>query len=241
MSDLVLLLDEVELLLDNGVVLVAVLANLEQHFDHVLGAAVDIVLVQDVLELVEDNMGDARGHLLEEEADFAHEADSDLDTVIGWLLQQQDEDLAGEGLVDDLLVDEMGDEHGGRQANRLVVALESLAEAHDETLDEQFADLGQFGVDNSGHAGVDGRERQAGVLGLEETLAEQAAAADQVLVEQFRHDMLDVGGVDLVNQTVDRLLEGVPSDALILLRLGISDGRLQGAQLVRRQIHALTA
>ncbi len=65
MGDLVLLLDQVQLLLDGGVVLELVLADLEQHLDHVLHAAVDVGLVQDVAELVEHDARNVGVHVLE--------------------------------------------------------------------------------------------------------------------------------------------------------------------------------
>ena len=64
--DLILLLNQIQLLLDHGVVLVFVLAHLEQYLDHVLRAAIDVGFVQDIPELVEHGVGDSRRHLFQE-------------------------------------------------------------------------------------------------------------------------------------------------------------------------------
>ncbi|KAL1844922.1 hypothetical protein VTK73DRAFT_1506 [Phialemonium thermophilum] len=240
-GDLVLLLDQVQLLAHGRVVLEAVAAHLEQHLDHVLHAAVDVGLVQDGAELVEDEAGHLRVHVLEVLAHLAGQADGDLDAVVGGALQQQHQHLGGQGLVHDLLVDQVGDEGGGGQAHGLVVAAEGLAEAQHQALDQQLADLGQLGVDDGGGGGVDGGEGQAGGLGLGQALAEQAAAAHQVLGEQLRHDGLDVGDVDLVDEAVDALLEGLPSHALVLAAGLVGDLGLQGAQAGGRDVGAAAA
>jgi hypothetical protein len=79
------------------------------------------------------------------------------------------------------------------------------------------------------------------MLGLEQTLTEQAAATDEILAKQFRHDKLDVGCVDLVDETVDGFLQGVPGHPLIFFAALVGDGSLKGAQLMRGHIHALAA
>ena len=234
MCDLILLLDQIQLLLDNRVVLVLVLAHLEEHLDHVLRTTVDISLVENVSELVENGMGDGRGHLLQEQADLPHEADSDLDTVVGRLRKQQQQNLGSSHLVGNLVVDKMGNEHGRREANCLVVSLERLAETQDEPLDKQFADLGQLGVANRSQASIDGREGQTGMLGLQQTLAKQTAATDEVLAKEFGDYKLDVGSVNLVDQTVDRLLQCLPSHTLVFSGLFVGDGGLEGTKPVRR-------
>lgn len=236
--DLVLLLHQVQLLLDGRVVLELVLPNLEEHLNHVLRSLVDVGLVKDVAELVEDGHGDGGLHLLEVLPDLLAEADGDLDAVVRRLVQQQQQDLAGQHLVLDLLVDEVGEEGGRREADGLVVALEALAELHDEALDQQLADLRQLGVDNGRHGRVDGRKGQARGLGLHDGAAEEAAAAHQVLAKQLGHNVLDVGRVDLVDQAVDALLERLPRHPLVLLAALVRDLRLQRPQPRRRDVRA---
>lgn len=57
-SNLILLFDKIQLFLDRGVILVAILSDLEQNFDHVLCSLVDIGFVQDTAELIVDGHGD---------------------------------------------------------------------------------------------------------------------------------------------------------------------------------------
>ena len=77
-------------------------------------------------QLVEDGGEAARRHLTQFLAALLREADGHLDQVVGCVLQQQQ-------FVRDLLVDEMGDELGGAEADLLVVAPVAAPELQDET------------------------------------------------------------------------------------------------------------
>ena len=99
--DGVVLLDEVESLGDDGVVLVLVLADLEEDFDHVLHALVDAGLVEDRAEALVDAVVGLWARLGQERADLLHERDGDLDRVVRRLLEQEDEDLERNNLVGD--------------------------------------------------------------------------------------------------------------------------------------------
>jgi hypothetical protein len=55
--NLVLLFDKIQLFLDRGIILVAILSDLEQNFDHVLGSLVDVGFVQNATELVVNGHG----------------------------------------------------------------------------------------------------------------------------------------------------------------------------------------
>jgi len=81
--------------------------------------------------------------------------------------------------------------------------------------------LGKFCVDNGDHSGVDGSERQTGSLGLHDASAEETTATDEILTEQLGNDVLDVGNIDLVDQTIDGLFEGFPGHALELAGLWV--------------------
>jgi len=171
-GDLVLLLYKIQLLLDHRVVLVLILAHLEQNLNHVLRTPIDVSLVENVPELVEDGVSNLGRHLLQKQANLAHKSHGNLDTVVGGFLKQKQENLGGNHLVHHLVVDQVGDEHGGRETDGLVVSLESFPEAQHQTLDEQLSDLGELGVADGCQAGVDGSEWQTGMLCLEKTLAE---------------------------------------------------------------------
>ncbi|KAI3483060.1 hypothetical protein L1887_54081 [Cichorium endivia] len=124
MRDLVVLFDQVEGFWDAQVVLEAVAAHLREHLDHVLHALADVSLVEYCTEPIKDAVVGLGRLFGEESADLAHETDGDLDAIIGGIFEQEDEDLERQDLVDDALVDEMSNEHGGRVADGLVVALE---------------------------------------------------------------------------------------------------------------------
>jgi hypothetical protein len=230
-GNLILLFDKIQLFLDRGVILVAILSDLEQNFNHVLGSLIDVGFVQDTTELVVDGHGDLRIELLDVLADLPHQTDGNLDAVVSGLVQQKQQDLSGKHLVSDLLVDQVGQEGGAAQADSLVVTLEGLAELYDQAVDQQLADLRKFGVDNGDHGGVDGSKWQTGSLSLHDASAEETTATDEVLAEQLGDNVFDVGDIDLVDQTVDGLFQSLPGHALELGGLGIvADLGLESAQ-----------
>ena len=52
-------------------------------------------------------------------ADFARETDSNFDGVVSGSLEEKEEDFQCDNFVGDSLVDEMGDEGGGRMTHDL--------------------------------------------------------------------------------------------------------------------------
>jgi hypothetical protein len=107
-GNLILLFDKIQLFLDRGIILVAILSDLEQNFDHVLGSLIDVGLVQDTTELVVDSHRDLRIELLDVLADLSHQTDGNLDAVVSGLVQQKQQNLGGKHLVSNLLVDQVG-------------------------------------------------------------------------------------------------------------------------------------
>jgi hypothetical protein len=105
MSNLILLFDKIQLFLDRGVILVAILSDLEQDFDHVLCSLVDIGFVQDTAELIVDGHGDLRIELFDVLTNLSHQPHSNLNAVVSGLVQQKQQDLGGKHLVSNLLVD----------------------------------------------------------------------------------------------------------------------------------------
>lgn len=119
MCNLLVLLDEVEPFWEDRVVLVLVLPRLEQDLDHVLHTLLDVALVQDSPKSLKDEVVGLGRVLGEERANLSGERTRDLDRVRGRRFEQEQEQLKGEQLVRDRLVDEMGDERGRREADRL--------------------------------------------------------------------------------------------------------------------------
>lgn len=119
MRDLLVLLDEIQTLGHDRVVLVAVLPRLEEDLDHVLDALLDVALVEDGAEALVDEVVGLGRVLGEEGADLAREGARDLDRVGRGLLEQEEQQLEGQELVRDRLVDEVGDERAGREADGL--------------------------------------------------------------------------------------------------------------------------
>lgn len=141
-SNLVLLLNKIQLFPHNRVVLVLCAPHFEKYLDHVLRALVNIGFVEDVTHLVKDGVGNGRFHLVEKSADFLHDADGNLNRIVGRLVEQEQENFRDEDFMDDLGVDEVGKEHGTRQGDGLIIPPESLPELYDQTTNQQIADLG---------------------------------------------------------------------------------------------------
>jgi hypothetical protein len=110
--DLLLLFHQIQTLGDRWVVLVLVLPDL-------LAPLRDGSLVEDGAKPLKDGVVRFWAVLGEEEADLAHEADGDFDGVVGGAIQTQQQDLQGDNLVCDVLVDEVGDECGRGVADGL--------------------------------------------------------------------------------------------------------------------------
>jgi hypothetical protein len=142
MCDLILLFHQVQLLLDSWVILEFVLAHLEQHFDHVLCSLVDIGFVQNVSKLVKYSHGNRRLHLLQILPNLSTETNRNLNTIVGRLMKQEKQNLTSEHFMLNLLVDKMCQEGSRGKANSLVVSLESLSELHNQTTNQELADLG---------------------------------------------------------------------------------------------------
>lgn len=113
-----------------------------------------------------------------------------------------------------LLIHHVAKHLGARQANKLVVATVGALKLHDDPLQQQLADLGHLGVDHRNETGIYVRERRGGHLRLHEGTAQNTASANDILSKKFRDDILDVGNVDLVDETVDGLTQGVPLEPL---------------------------
>lgn len=92
--NLVFFFDKIKLVLDCRIVLVLVFPNLEKHLNHVLHSFVDIGFVQDVPELIVDCHSNFGLKLLKMLTDFLHESYSNFDTVVAWLVQQQQQNLS---------------------------------------------------------------------------------------------------------------------------------------------------
>jgi hypothetical protein len=156
-------------------------------------------------------------------ADLFAEPNRDLHTVVGGLVEQQHEHLPSKHLMLYLLVDKVRNECRRRKANSLVIPLVTLPELHDQPLDQELSNLRQLRVYNRRHRRIDGCEGQTRRLRFHDRSTKQASSSDQVLAKQLRHDVLDVRRVDLVDQTVDTLLQRLPRHALILLARLIGD------------------
>ena len=75
-------------------------------------------------------------------------------------------------------------------------------------------------------------------LGLHHGPREETASANHVLSEKLGQDVLDVGGVNLVDETVDGLFQRVPGHALILRACLVSLLGHHLRQLERRDVRA---
>jgi len=139
--DLILLFNQIQLFLYSRVILELVLSYLEQHLDHVLRSLIDIGFVQNVSKLIKDYVRNRALHLLHVLSNLTAEADRDLNTVVCRLVEQEEQNLARKHFVLDLLVDKMREESSRREANCLVISLESFSELKNQTADKKLSDL----------------------------------------------------------------------------------------------------
>jgi hypothetical protein len=114
---------------------------------------------------------------------------------------------------------EVGQQNSDRRVDRqtyLVVALETSPKLTDQASQEELAHLWKFGIDDSSHGRKDGSERQRGRLRSHHAPAVETSPTDEVLSKQLRDDLLDVGYVDLVDETIDGFPQGIPGHSLKL-------------------------
>lgn len=79
--------------------------------------------MEDRTESLVDSIVGFWGVLGEEKADFPHESNSNFDGIIRWSFKTEQEDLKGDDLMCNVLIDEMGDEGGCCVADRLQLVL----------------------------------------------------------------------------------------------------------------------
>jgi hypothetical protein len=153
--DLVFLLHQIQFITDGRVVLVLVTPDLEEDLNHVLRPFLQICgFVQNGTELVEHGDGDGRVELFEVLAALLAQVDCNLHTVVRWLMEKKQKYLGYQHLMDHLLVAQVSEESGARNADDLVVALKGLPELHNKAFGKELADLRKLGV-NNGCAGCE--------------------------------------------------------------------------------------
>lgn len=144
------------------------------------------------------------------------ERGSGFDTVISGRLEEKGEHLENNDLSSDVLVEKLADEPAGSEELGLVVSAEGFSELEHESVEEELSHKRQFRVDDGDERGVHAREQRRGLLGLHQGPAEKATSSDEVLLKELLHNRGDVGGVDFVDEAVDRLSQSLPRYPLVL-------------------------
>ena len=130
MRNLIFLLHQVQPLGNDGIILVLVLADLEQDFDHILHTLAYGPFVEHGTESFVQDVVRFWVVLREESTDLAHEADGDFDAVVCRSFEKKHEDVERDDFVGDRLVHEVCDETGGCVAddlrNRLCLSVSSF-------------------------------------------------------------------------------------------------------------------
>lgn len=104
MSDLVLLLNQVEFGCDAGVVFEILFSDLKQFLDGVLYSALDLPIVQDVPESLKDSIDASRCSFTKHLSAVDEKLGRQFNRVLSWLLQEKCEYLQSKQLVDHLLI-----------------------------------------------------------------------------------------------------------------------------------------
>mmetsp|Transcript_11520 Transcript_11520/g.32119 ORF Transcript_11520/g.32119 Transcript_11520/m.32119 type:complete len:254 (-) Transcript_11520:14-775(-) len=123
----------------------------------------------------------------------------------------------------------------------LVVALVGPAKLQDHAPDQQVADLWQLRVDDRYEGREDVREPRRRHLRADHRPYKHAAPANEVLLKQLLHQILDVGHVHLVHQAVDALPQRLPGLPLELGAGLVLYVLLQARHLEWRNVHAAAA
>lgn len=199
MRELVLLLDEVKLWADGRVPPEPSSPDREEALDQEPDAPVHIAVDEDAPESVEHGVDLSGARLVEGGAALCDNHNGHLHAVVRRISEQHLDELQREQLVRHALVHEVGDEP--RRGGQLVLVAGDVGapKAHHEADEEQPADGRDLGVDDGRDGCQHVGEGRACGLGLEERTAEKAAPADEVLGEELRQDVADVGGRGLVH------------------------------------------
>jgi hypothetical protein len=110
MRDLLVLLHQVESFRYRRIVLVPILPDLEENFDHVLTPLTDSTLMQDCSESLEHRVVGFRAVFGQKEPDFTHESDGYFDGIVGRAVKTEEQDLEGDNLVCNILIAKVGNE-----------------------------------------------------------------------------------------------------------------------------------
>ena len=111
---------------------------------------------------------------------------------------------------------------GGSHAYYLVIPLEGSSELNDDSAGDQQADLRHFGVDDCDEGSIDMGEIGGSHLGFDDRSGQQSSPPVDVFVEELHNNILDVGYVDLIDDSINGFSEQFPHKFLMGLALGIS-------------------
>ena len=117
--NLLVFFHQIQAFRQDWIVLEPILSNLHQHLDHVLHSVADAAFIEDSTEPLENNIICLGGIFCKEGANLAHETNCDFDGVISWMLQEEHEDLKGNEVVSNGLIDEVSNEGSTRVTNNL--------------------------------------------------------------------------------------------------------------------------
>lgn len=105
MSNLIILLDQIQPLRNDRIILILVLSYLHQDFDHILDPVADASFVENSPEAFENETVGFGRVLGEVCTDFAHEPNGDFDGVVCGSFEEEEEDLESDDFMCDCLVD----------------------------------------------------------------------------------------------------------------------------------------
>jgi hypothetical protein len=86
--------------------------------------------------------------------------------------------------------------------------------------------LRQFCVDNGGHRSINWGKGQGSSLSFHDTPTEQSSTSDKILTKQLGNDVFDIRNINLVDEAIDRFLQGLPCHPLIFFARLVRDLRL---------------
>ena len=216
MTQLVFLLDQIQLGDHPGMVLELGLPHSEQMFNRVLHSLVDLPFMQNTFETFEDCVHSRRSQFRQHLTTLHHEVTGDLHRVLSRVLQQEGQQLQTQVLRNNLLINQMGQHAGGGHAHNFIVPFEGSLELEHHSFDQEVDQIGEAGVDHRDQGRVDVGETGTGHLSLDDGAGEESLPSDQVFIQQLDDDVLDVGRVHFVHNLVDRFPQQLEHQLLML-------------------------
>jgi hypothetical protein len=123
----------------------------------------------------------------------------------------------------------------------LIISLVGPLQLQNNPGKQQLSHLRKFSIHHCHKCCEDISKTWRCKLGLHAGSAKQPSSPDKVLCEELRYNVLDVGGINLVDQTIDTLPQSIPAEPLVGLARLVLDITHHLGHSVRRNVDSTSA